>query len=145
MTIRGVKHFRLSEAPGQATDSITLDSQDRAIRRKLIKTSGKKDVLVDLPLTAYFEDGDHLQLDDGTYLEINAAEEDLYEITGVSPAHIAQLAWHIGNRHLPAQIEWNRILIKRDYIIKAMLLGLNATVIEARDQFEPLHGAYHGH
>jgi urease accessory protein len=145
MTIRGIKHFRLSEAPGQASDAITLDAQDRSIRRKLIKTTGGKDVLVDLPLTAYFEDGDHLELDDGTFLEICAAEEDLYEITGSSTAHIAQLAWHIGNRHLSAQIESNRILIKRDHIIKAMLIGLHATVSEIRDQFEPLHGAYHAH
>ena len=145
MTTRGIKHIRLSDSLGQATDSITLDAQDRSIRRKLIKTDSGKDVLVDLPLTAYFEDGDHLELDDGTYLEICAAEEDLYEITGSSPAHISQLAWHIGNRHLPAQIEYNRILIKRDHIIKAMLVGLHATVIETRDQFEPLHGAYHAH
>jgi urease accessory protein len=145
MTIRGIKHFRLRETPDQATDKVTLDAQDRSIRRKLIKTTGGKDVLVDLPLTAYFEDGDHLELDDRTFLEICAAEEDLYEITGSSPAHIAQLAWHIGNRHLSAQIEFNRILIKRDHIIKAMLIGLNANVSEIRDKFDPLHGAYHAH
>jgi urease accessory protein len=143
--MRAIKHFRLSEAPGQASDAITLDAQDRSIRRKLIKTDSGKDVLVDLPLTAYFEDGDHLELDNGTYLEICAAEEDLYEITGSSPAHIAQLAWHIGNRHLPAQIDYNRILIKRDHIIRAMLIGLHASVSEIRGQFEPLHGAYHAH
>ena len=145
MTIRGIRHIRLSDTPSQATDLITLDAQDRSIRRKLIKTDGGKDVLVDLPLTAYFKDGDHLELSDGTYLEVAAAEEDLYEITGSSPAHIAQLAWHIGNRHLSAQIEFNRILIKRDHIIKAMLIGLLATVKETREQFDPLHGAYHAH
>ena len=145
MTLRGIKRIRLSETPGQATDSITLDAQDRSIRRKLIQTSAGTDVLVDLPLTAYFEDGDHLELDNGTYLEICAAEEDLYEITGSSPEHVAQLAWHIGNRHLSAQIEFNRILIKRDHIIKTMLLGLHATVRDVREQFDPLHGAYHGH
>ena len=145
MTGRGIKHTRLSDAPVPAVDSITLDAQDRSIRRKLIKTNSGKDILVDLPLTAYFEDGDHLELDDGTYLKICAAEEDLYEITGSSPAHIAQLAWHIGNRHLSAQIEFNRILMKRDHIIKAMLIGLHATVKDVREQFDPLHGAYHAH
>ena len=145
MTVRGIKRIRLSDIQGQATDSITLDAHDRSIRRKLIKTDGGNDVLVDLPLTAYFEDGDHLELDDGTYLEICAAEEDLYEITGSSHAHIAQLAWHIGNRHLSAQIEFNRILMKRDHIIKAMLIGLHATVKDVREQFDPLHGAYHAH
>jgi urease accessory protein len=143
--MRATKHIRLSEAPGQATDSVTLDAEARHLRRKLLKTAGGNEVLVDLPLAAFIEDGDHLQLEDGTYVEICAAEEDLYEITGSSPAHIAQLAWHIGNRHLSAQIEYNRILIKRDHIIKEMLIGLNANVSEIRDQFEPLHGAYHAH
>jgi urease accessory protein len=145
MPLRAIKHIRLSEAPGTATDSVTLEADARHIRRKLLKTAGGKDVLVDLPLAIFIEDGDHLELEDGTYLEIQAAEEDLYEITGSSPAHIAQLAWHIGNRHLPAQVEWNRILIKRDPIIKTMLLGLHAQISEIRDQFDPLHGAYHGH
>ena len=145
MTIRGITRIRLSDTSGQAADKITLDAQDRSIRRKLIKTDGGIEVLVDLPLTAYFEDGDHLMLDDGSYIEVTAADEDLYEITGSSPAHVAQLAWHIGNRHLPAQIEYNRILIKRDHIIKAMLIGLHATVNEVREQFDPLHGAYHAH
>ena len=145
MTLRGIKRIRLADTPGQATDSITLDAHDRSIRRKLIKTDDGNDVLVDLPLTAYFEDGDHLELDDGSYLKICAAEEDLYEIIGSSPDHIAQLAWHIGNRHLSAQIEFNRILMKRDHIIKAMLIGLHATVKDVREQFNPLHGAYHAH
>ena len=60
MTVRGIRHMRLSDVLVQATDSITLDAHDRSIRRKLIKTDGGNDVLVDLPLTAYFEDGDHL-------------------------------------------------------------------------------------
>ena len=145
MTIRGIKHIRLSEALGQATDAITLEAQDRHIRRKLIKTSGDQDILVDLPMPVFCEDGDHLELDNGNYLEVCAAEEDLYEITGVSPAHIVTLAWHIGNRHLAAQLEWDRIFIKRDPIIKDMLIYLHATVKEVRCQFEPAHGAYHSH
>ncbi|MDE2444819.1 MAG: urease accessory protein UreE [Alphaproteobacteria bacterium] len=143
--MRAIKHIRLSESLGQATESVSLEAEERHVRRKLWHTLEGRDVLVDLPLAVYIEDGDHLELEDGTYLEVQAAEEDLYEITGSSPAHIAQLAWHIGNRHLAAQVEYNRILIKRDHIIKAMLEGLHATVTEIRDQFDPLHGAYHGH
>ena len=56
-----------------------------------------------------------------------------------------QLAWHIGNRHLPAQIEETRILIRRDRIIRHMLETLGATITDVSEPFHPEHGAYHGH
>ena len=63
----------------------------------------------------------------------------------MSPAHVAHLAWHIGNRHLAAQLEWDRILILSDRVIALMLEKLGATVLIVREQFSPEHGAYHGH
>ena len=79
---------------------------------------------------------------------IVAAREDLLDIRGRDPVHLAELAWHIGNRHLAAAIEAPRILILRDHVIKAMLEGLGADVREVREPFSPLGGAYsggHGH
>ena len=43
------------------------------------------------------------------------------------------------------QIDEARILIRRDHVIRAMLEGLGATVTEVIEQFQPVHGAYHGH
>ncbi len=143
--MRALKHIRLSDTPGQATDGIELSAQDRHLRRKLIITESGNEVLVDLPLAIFIEDGDHLELEDGSYLEVRAAEEDLLEIKAVSGAHHALLAWHIGNRHLAAQIEGDRILILRDHVIALMLEQLGATVTKVREQFSPEHGAYHGH
>jgi urease accessory protein len=143
--MRAIKHIRLSETPGTASDGIELSAQDRHLRRKLIVTESGNEVLVDLPLSIFIEDGDHLELEDGSYLEVRAAEEDLLEIKAVSGAHHALLAWHIGNRHLSAQIEGDRILILRDHVIALMLEQLGATVTKVREQFSPEHGAYHGH
>ena len=58
--------------------------------------------------------------------------------------HLAELAWHIGNRHLAAAIEAERILILRDHVIKAMLEGLGAAVSDVVEPFNPLGGAYSG-
>lgn len=143
--MRAIKHIRLDATPGQATDGIELAAQDRHLRRKLIVTESGNEILVDLPLSIFIEDGDHLELEDGSYLEVRAAEEDLLEIKTVSGAHHALLAWHIGNRHLAAQIEGDRILILRDHVIALMLEQLGAKVANVREQFSPEHGAYHGH
>ncbi|MEO6609112.1 MAG: urease accessory protein UreE [Aestuariivirga sp.] len=143
--MRATRHIRLSDSPGQATDGIELAAHDRHLRRKLLVTESGKEVLVDLPLAVMIEDGDHLELEDGSYLEVRAAAEDLLEIRAASPAHHGVLAWHIGNRHLAAQIEADRILILRDHVIAVMLKQLGAKVELVREQFHPEHGAYHGH
>ena len=88
------------------------------------------------------EDRDVLVLDDGRHAEIVAADEKLLEIRGRDPVHLAGLAWHIGNRHLAAAIEAERILILRDHVISAMLEGLGAVVREIVEPFNPLGGAY---
>ena len=89
--------------------------------------------------------GDGLVLEDGRHVVIAAAVEDLLEIVAHNPLHLCELAWHIGNRHLPAQIEAQRILIRRDRIICHMLETLGATVTDVSEPFHPEHGAYHSH
>ena len=143
--MRALKLIRLSDSHGQATDAITLDAEGRHLRRRLLITENGREILVDLPLAVMIEDGDHLELEDGSFIEVNAAEEELLEIKAVSAAHHALLAWHIGNRHLAAQIEGARILIKRDAIIAVMLQQLGATVSTITEKFQPEQGAYHGH
>jgi urease accessory protein len=122
-----------------------LEASERHLRRKLITLADGSSVMVDLAATTKLEDGDCLQLDDGTLIEIRAAAEDLIEVKARDAAHLAQLAWHIGNRHLDAQIEARRILIRRDHVIAHMLEHQGATVREVREIFSPEHGAYHGH
>jgi urease accessory protein len=102
------------------------------------------EIMVDLPEAVLLADGDALVLEDGREVRILAAEEELYRITpGKIP--LRHLAWHLGNRHLAAQIEEDRIFIRRDHVIRAMLEGLDATVEEVKAPFQPIHGAYHHH
>jgi urease accessory protein len=76
---------------------------------------------------------------------VKAAEEDLVEVRGRDAAAFARLAWHLGNRHLPAQIEGERILIRDDHVIIDMLKGLGAEVRKVRAPFDPEGGAYGQH
>jgi urease accessory protein len=104
-----------------------------------------KKVLIDLAEPTQIEAGDLLVLEDGRLVRIEAADEELYYIRGRDGLHLAQLCWHIGNRHLAARIEADRILILRDHVIKAMLEGLGASVRDVFEPFSPLRGAYSGH
>ena len=126
--------------------AISLEAQDRHVRRKVITLAGGEDVLVDFEKAVKLEDGDCLVLEDGRLIQIAASLEDLLEVRARDTTHLAQLAWHIGNRHLEAQIELARILIRPDHVIAKMLEQQGAIVTKTHETFSPEHGAYaHGH
>ena len=140
--LRAISHSHHSDAEPFGT--LELDSSDRHLRRKLMTTDQGIAIMIDLPEPVLLADGDALVLEDGRTVRIIAAREELYQVTpGRVP--LRHLAWHLGNRHLAAQIDEERILIRRDHIIRAMLEGLGATVTEVVAHFQPVHGAYHGH
>ena len=126
-------------------DKAVLPHDERHLRRRAVETAAGDKVLVDLPEPVALNNGDRLVLEDGRQLEIVAAPEEVYDIRARDAVHLAELAWHIGNRHLAAAIEADRILILRDHVIKAMLEGLGATVSEVSQPFSPVRGAYSGH
>ncbi len=129
-----------------AHDLVTLTYEARFLRRKMLTTVHDEAFLVDLPETVSLGHGDALELTDGRLIEVVAAEEPLFEITG----DLARLAWHIGNRHTPCQIEPERLLIRRDHVLGDMLARLGAGIREISAPFTPEGGAYghgrtHGH
>ena len=134
------------EASGAVAGRVELTHDGRHLRRKALKLEDGSSVMLDLKEAVLFATGDQLVLEDGSAIEIVAAPEELYEIHAHDNLHLIQLAWHLGNRHLPAQIEEGRILILRDHVIRQMLEGLGAHVHEVVEPFQPVRGAYHsGH
>lgn len=126
-------------------DVVTLLHDERHLRRKVIELVHGDKVFVDLPEPVVLAERDRLVLEDGRTVEVFATDEALYEIVARDAIHLTELAWHIGNRHLPAEIDAARILIQRDHVIRTMLEGLGATVREVSAPFHPVHGAYAGH
>jgi urease accessory protein len=146
MTLRATSFARAGFVTVKPWAIISLEAQERHLRRKLLLLADGGEVLVDLDKTVQLEDGDCLVLEDGRLLQVAALPEDLLEVRGRDAAHLTQLAWHIGNRHLEAQIEFGRILIRPDHVIAQMLEGQGAVVAQTREAFSPEHGAYaHGH
>ena len=98
--------------------------------------------LLDLPEARELRHGDGLQLEDGRVIKVAAEPEELLEVRGQSNHHLLELAWHLGNRHLEAQIDGARILIRRDHVVEKMLAGLGATTVAVIEPFSPQGGAY---
>ena len=128
--------------PRPAHARVALAHHERPLRRRRLVTAHDEGFLVDLPRTTVVGHGDAFLLADGRLIEVAAAEEPLIEARAASSGDLARLAWHVGNRHAPCQVEADRLLVPRDHVMRAMLVGLGA---EARDVSEPFHpegGAY---
>ncbi|MFK7765145.1 MAG: urease accessory protein UreE [Roseobacter sp.] len=134
---------------GHATpiDSVSLTYEDRFLRRKMLALDAGGELLVDLPQTTSLNHDGVLKLTDGSEITVVAAPEPLLEVRGEK---LHRIAWHIGNRHTPCQIETERLLIQRDHVMADMLQQIGAEVLEVVEPFTPEGGAYghgrtHGH
>ena len=128
-------------------DFIELSYDERFLRRKKLTSFNGIEFLVDLKNTISLKKDDKFKLDSGLLINVRFKIEELLEIKGNNLMH---LIWHIGNRHIPCQIEENRILIQNDKVIEEMILRLNGQTKVVLEAFDPEGGAYgigrtHGH
>jgi urease accessory protein len=126
---------------GTPADTISLSYEARFLRRRVLTTDNGFEFLLDLEQTTSLNHGGALVLEDGREIEVMAAPEPLLEITAPD---LTRIAWHVGNRHTPCQIESGRLLIQPDHVIRDMLGKLGADVTERVEPFTPEGGAY-GH
>lgn len=128
-------------------DTAALPHDARRLRRKVLALAGGGKVLVDLAEPMTLAVGDRLVLDDGRQVGIVAEAEELFEARARDAAHLAELAWHCGSRHVAVQIEAGRLLLPRAPGVAEVLEKAGATVNEVVEPFEPAHGtdAPHGH
>lgn len=130
---------------GKVVDRVVLDFEDRFRRRVRLRAESGLLFLLDLSTATVLQDGDGLALDGGGFVRVVAKPERLVSVTATTAGGLARLAWHIGNRHLPADIGADRILIRDDHVIVDMLRGLGATVEAIEAPFNPEGGAYGQH
>ena len=141
--IRAVEVLSPGKWPSHtAADRLVLTFDDRYRRRLRYVALGGTAFLLDLPRTTMLRAGDGLRLEDGRIVAVEASPEELAEVRAPDTATLMRLTWHIGNRHLPAQLEATRILIRNDAVIVSMLIGLGASVTPVTEAFNPEPGAY---
>jgi urease accessory protein len=58
---------------------------------------------------------------------------------------LMRAAYHLGNRHVPIELQPDHLKIEPDHVLADMLRSMHMTVVEADLPFEPEGGAYGGH
>ncbi len=126
----------------QAEGSVTLNFEARHTRRVTLTTDHGEPVLLDLPHPAVMADGDGLRLGDGRWLVVRAAPEPIVEAHHSDPRQFARLAWHLGNRHVPAEIGPAAIRVLPDHAVEEMLVRAGAILTRFEAPFHPETGVF---
>jgi len=126
----------------EASDEIVLDYDQRHRRRTAMESKNGTQFLLDLADVPDLRDGDGILLPSGTIVRVVAAPELLMEVRCRDPLQLTRIAWHLGNRHLPAEISDIHIRIRADHVIADMVRRHGASVRTLHAPFHPEGGAY---
>ena len=89
-------------------------------------------------------DGECLIAGDGRVVRVRARPEQLLHVTCASAFELTRAAYHLGNRHVALQLGDGWLRLPDDYVLKAMLEQLGATVEAVQAPYQPEQGAYGG-
>ena len=116
--------------------------QKARLRSKL--DSGEEIGLM-LPRGQVLRGGDCLRTDDGIIAKIVAAAEEVSVARSNNQLLLAKASYHLGNRHMPLQIEEDYLMYLKDHVLDEIVKGLGLSVTHEMRPFEPESGAYHQH
>jgi urease accessory protein len=151
---RATKVLRAGEAHGPTADTLILDYAQRQTRQGFFFTGKGTCIELDFAEPPALATDDVLVLDDGGLIDIVADSEPLIEARIPDPLALARLAWRLGDRHVPMQLLANRVRLRRNPEVEAMLAGIAVKLMPLSAPFEPdvrasdhahQHHDHHGH
>lgn len=129
--------------------TIELDWDVRQKSRFAATDNEGRALAIFLPRGQAVRGGDVLVAEDGSLILVLAAPQKVLRITACalhgSPFDLMRAAYHLGNRHVPIELQPDHLKIEPDHVLADMLRSMHMTVVEADLPFEPEGGAYGGH
>jgi urease accessory protein len=99
-----------------------------------------------LPRGTVLRGGDVLVAEDGSLIRVKAAPQPVLVVTHCAdhgtPFDLLRAAYHLGNRHVPLELQPDRLLLEPDHVLADMLRHQHLIVTETSGAFEPEGGAY---
>src|SRR5215469_5262210 len=123
-------------------DTVVLDHERRRrCHGPLVGTKGTQ-LFVDFAEPTPLRAGDALVLDTGDIVEVSAEAEALIEVHAADLSTLARIAWALGDRHIPVQILSDRLRLRPDAGLEALLRDLGGQTQAVVVSFDPEGGAY---
>ena len=99
-----------------------------------------------LPRGTVVRGGDVLVAEDGSMVRVIAAPQPVLVITHCpehgTPFDLMRAAYHLGNRHVPIELQPDHLKIEPDHVLADLLRSMHLIVREDKAAFEPEGGAY---
>ncbi|AIW20619.1 urease accessory protein UreE [Vibrio coralliilyticus] len=122
--------------------SLPIDSRIKS-RLKVELDDGREAGLF-LPRGHILRGGEQLKSQCGMVVEVKAAPEKVSTVYCSDLHLLTRVAYHLGNRHVPLQVEFGWVRYQHDHVLDEMVEGLGAKVTTEKAPFEPESGAYGG-
>jgi urease accessory protein len=130
---------------GEVRGRLELPFERRQKTRQRATLASGEEVAIELPRGEVLRGGDWVLASDGRVIEVVAQREQVLHVLCATPRALAQVAYHLGNRHVPVQVGEGWLRIAADHVLEQMLRGLGAIVMALEAPFEPEAGAYGQH
>jgi urease accessory protein len=129
--------------------TVELDWDVRQKSRFEATDSAGRTLGVFLPRGTAVRGGDVLVAEDGSLVRVVAAPQAVLKITPCanhgSPFDLIRAAYHLGNRHVPIELQPDHLKIEPDHVLAEMLRAMHLIVNAVDEAFEPENGAYGHH
>jgi urease accessory protein len=130
--------------------TLTLAFDARCKSRLAATLDNGEEVAIVMPRGTVLADGDMLVADDGGFVRVVAAAEDVLVVRAPSVRLLTRAAYHLGNRHTPVEVGADYLKLEADPVLEDMLKRLGCLVAHESQPFAPETGAYggghkHGH
>jgi urease accessory protein len=139
----------LAQALIKRAPTVSLDWDVRQKSRFQTEDSTGRVLSVFLQRGHVVRGGDVLVADDGSLIQVKAAPQTLMRITACtahgSPFDLTRAAYHLGNRHVPIELQPDHLKIEPDTVLAEMLRAMHLIVNTVEEAFEPEGGAYGSH
>ena len=126
--------------------TVELDWDVRQKSRFAATDSTGRELGIFLPRGTLVRGGDVLVAEDGSMVRVIAAAQPVLVITHCknhgTPFDLTRAAYHLGNRHVPIELQPDHLKIEPDHVLADMLRAMHL-IVKAQDlPFEPEGGAY---
>lgn len=124
--------------------TLTLPLELRQKSRQRVVLDSGEEAVIYLKRGTVLQHNDLLGTEDRFVARVLAADESLSVVECCDSLLFAKACYHLGNRHMPLQIEKGRLCYLHDHVLDDMLRGLGLEVRLIKAPFEPEPGAYGG-
>jgi urease accessory protein len=131
--------------PGSTMLTLVLPFEQRQKARQRARVNAGFEIGIHVPRGTVLRGGDRLRAGDGTLVEIVAAREPVSTVWCRDLRRLAQLAYHLGNRHVALEVGAGWVRYLSDHVLDALVAQLGHSIVHHEEAFEPEAGAYGGH